>query len=350
MGLRILHSADWHLGYSFASFPGEQREYLKARQEEIPRKVAGLCRRENCDMVLLSGDILDSPEERRYTKLLKQTLESCSVPVLIAPGNHDYVNRGSPWLRESWPGNVHIFTGDLTDIPFEKLDCRVWGAGYRSMDCPGLLENFRAEGPEKYRIGILHGDPLRSSSPYCPVTAAQLKDSGLGYLALGHIHKQGQFRLGRSLCGWPGAPMGLGFHEPGPKGVYIVTLDEETRIEFHSLGAPEFYDREISVEELYPLLAGTDKQAFLKITLTGENATPLEEVKERFASYPNIHWIDRRSGFADPWRRAGEESLEGLYFRLLREKLEKASEEDREIIRLAAKLSDRILTAEEVVL
>ena len=144
--------------------------------------------------------------------------------------------------------------------------------------------------------------------------------------------------------------MGLGFHEPGPKGVYIVNLDEETRLEFRSLGAPEFCDLEVSSEELEVILAPLDRNAFARVTLTGEDGVPLEELKARFSMYPNLQWHDRRSSFADPWRRAGEESLEGIYFRLLREKLEKASEEDLEIIQLAASLSDRILTAGEVTL
>lgn len=350
MGLKILHSADWHLGYAFSAFDGPRREYLQSQLEEIPHRAADLCRREKCDLVLLSGDILDTPGERRYSALLRQALESCAVPVLIAPGNHDYVNQESPWIRETWPGNVHIFTGELSSIAPEGLNCRVWGAGYRSMDCPGLLENFRAEGPERYHIGVLHGDPLGSASPYCPVSAAQLRDSGLDYLALGHIHKQGQLRLGRSLCGWPGAPMGLGFQEPGPKGAYIVNLDEEAGIDFHPLGAPCFYDLETPAEELAALPVSLEENAFARITLTGDEETPLEILKERFRAYPNIQWRDRRRPAADPWRRVGEESLEGLYFRLLREKLENASPEDRELIELAARLSDRILEHQEVAL
>lgn len=350
MGLKILHSADWHLGYAFAAFPDDRRQYLKARQEAIPDRIAELCRRENCDLVLLSGDILDSSGERRYTGRLKQALESCGVPVLIAPGNHDYVNLESPWIRETWPENVHIFTGGLESIAFEALDCRIWGAGYRSMDCSALLENFRAEGQETYRIGVLHGDPLGPSSPYCPVKPAQLAESGLDYLALGHIHRQGQFRLDGRLCAWPGAPMGLGFHEPGPKGVYIVTLEREVRAEFRSLGAPEFFEETCEPEELELLLAGREKDAFLKLTLTGADETPLDILRQRFRTYPHIFWNDRREAPRDPWRRVGEETLEGLYFKRLRQKLEEASPEDRELILLAARLSDRILTAEEVVL
>ena len=55
------------------------------------------------------------------------------------------------------------------------LSCRVYGAGFRSMDCPSLLDGFRAEGTERYKIAVLHGDPTQRESPYNPITAAQVK-------------------------------------------------------------------------------------------------------------------------------------------------------------------------------
>ena len=188
MGLKILHSADWHMGSPFASFSPEQRDGLKKAQRSIPGMIADLVRRENCDLVLLSGDIFDAPISGECVALVREALEECGVPVLIAPGNHDYLTSGSPWLEESWPENVHIFTADMSSLVLPELDCRVYGAGYRGPESPGLLENFHAEGLETYHLAVLHADPMRLHSPYCPVTTAQVRDSGLQYLALGHIH------------------------------------------------------------------------------------------------------------------------------------------------------------------
>ena len=38
MGLKILHSADWHLDSPFAGFTEEQRQLLKEEQRRIPGK------------------------------------------------------------------------------------------------------------------------------------------------------------------------------------------------------------------------------------------------------------------------------------------------------------------------
>ena len=211
MGLKILHSADWHLDSPFAAFAPEDGDYLRRQSRRIPGEIAQLCRREGCDLMLLAGDLFDGPYTRESLTELREALKYAGVPVFISPGNHDYVGANSPWTEERWPENVHIFTGGLESVDVPELDLRVWGAGYRSMDCPPLLEDFHAgEGP-KYQVGVLHGDAGAAASPYCPVTAAQVRQSGLRYLALGHIHRADGFRAGDTLCAWPGCPMGRGW-------------------------------------------------------------------------------------------------------------------------------------------
>ena len=150
MGLKLLHSADWHLDSAFSGFSDEQRAVLKGQQRKLPEKIADLCRREQCDLMLLAGDLFDGIPSRETVAHLKTVLRECGIPVLIAPGNHDFCGPGSPWLEESWPENVHVFTGKMESVVFPELDCRVYGAGFQGMDCPGLLESFRAEGKERY--------------------------------------------------------------------------------------------------------------------------------------------------------------------------------------------------------
>ena len=208
MAITILHSADWHLDAPFSSFPEEQRQFLRQQQRLLPGKMAQICRREGCGLVLLAGDLFDGNPGAESIEALKQGLADCGVPVFISPGNHDFVSDTSPWETESWPENVHIFRGGLESVSLPGLDLKIYGAGYQSMDCPPLLEHFSAEGEETWKIGLLHADPTGKRSPYCPITTAQVRASGLNYLALGHIHKAGFFQAGDTLCAWPGCPMG----------------------------------------------------------------------------------------------------------------------------------------------
>ena len=352
MGLRVLHSADWHMDSPFAGFDPDRREYLKRELSKVPGRIAEICRRENCDLVVLSGDIFDSATCRDSAGLVRDALESCGVPVCIAPGNHDFLTSGSPWLEMDWPENVYIFTVGMQSITLPRLDCKIYGAGYRSMDCGPLLENFRAEGPETYKIAVLHGDPMRLNSPYCPVTSAQVRDSGLTYLALGHIHKSGSFRSGETLCGWPGTPMGRGFDETGEKGVYIVDMGEESACRFVALDTPRFHDIQVDTDREDPeqLLPAVDRGDFWRVTLTGSSGADLSELRERFTYLKNLEFVDNRIPRSDPWERIGEDTLEGTYFRLLRSRLDEADDTDRDIFQLAAELSRDILEGREVVL
>ena len=354
MGLKLLHSADWHLDSPFAGFSEEQRALLKQEQRKIPGKIADLCRRENCDLVLLAGDLFDGEASRETLDIMKDGLANCGVPVLIAPGNHDFCAPGSPWLEERWPKNVFIFTGGLESVAIMGLDCRVYGAGYQSMDCPGLLEGFQAEGDEKYSIAVLHGDPTQVTSPYCPVTANQVRQSGLHYLALGHIHKTGSLRAGQTLCAWPGCPMGRGFDEQDAKGALVVTLEETAGTAFVPLDTPRFFDHETppgidphaTLAALLPALADEN---FYRVTFTGESpALNLPALQSAFAQFPNLELRDRTVPERDIWGSADADTLEGVYFRLLKDAMRDADEKTCEILTLAARISRQILDGQEV--
>ena len=333
----------------------EQAQALGRAQLALPGRIAGLCREEGCDLMLLSGDLFDGEYSRESLDAVRQALREAAVPVFISPGNHDFCGPASPYLTETWPENVHIFTHEQMEaVVLPELSCRVYGAGYRSMDCGALLRDFHAEGEERFCVGVLHGDPVQSSSAYCPVTAEQVRQSGLAYLALGHVHKNGSFRAGAALCAWPGCPMGRGFDELGEKGVLIVTLEDTARERFVPLETPRFYDWELEAGEnaadsLRAALPAVGSGDFYRVAFTGESAPlDLERLRAAFPEYPNLELRDRTVPPAQPWKALDEDSLEGAYFRLLRDAMEGRDEKTRTQIELAARISRQLLDGQEV--
>ena len=352
MGLKVLHSADWHLDSPFAGFTDRQRTILQEAQRKIPGKVADLCRREDCDLVLLAGDIFDGEARQETVELLKRELENCGVPVLIAPGNHDFYTDGSPWKETSWPENVFVFTGELESVTIQGLNCRIYGAAFESMDCQSLLEGFQAQGEDEYCLAVLHGDPLQRNSPYNPITNAQVRNSSLDYLALGHVHKAGTFRSGETLCAWPGCPMGRGWDETGEKGVCIVTIDQDVKVQARSLHLPRFYDLEAElngdpVEALENILPAAADEDFYRVTLTGTGEVNLEQLQREFADYSNLELRDMTEPPVEVWPVADQDSLEGIYFGMLRKAMEDSPENARKI-QLAAEISRKLLSGREV--
>lgn len=351
MGLKILHSADWHLDSPFGSLSPEDGAYLRRFSRRIPGEVAQVCRREGCDVMLLAGDLFDGPYTQESLTEVREALKYAGVPVFISPGNHDYVGPESPWTEEEWPENVHIFTGGLEYRDVPELELRVWGAGYRSMDCPALLEDFSAGDGPKYQVGVLHADPGASASPYCPVTAAQIKQSGLDYLALGHIHRADGFRAGASLCAWPGCPMGRGWDETGEKGVLVVTLGEDTALRPVKLGLPCFYayqtdigqDPVSALERLLPPAGETD---FYRVTLTGRGNVDIDALAGSFSRYPRLELIDRTRPPVDFSALSDEDTLRGVFFGKLLELTQ--APDCAEAARLAGEISLDILEGREV--
>ena len=57
--IKILHSADWHLDAPLAGFDAQRQQLLRRELLQIPGKIAALCQRERCQLLLLSGDLFD---------------------------------------------------------------------------------------------------------------------------------------------------------------------------------------------------------------------------------------------------------------------------------------------------
>jgi len=140
---------------------------------------------------------------------------------------------------------------------------------------------------------------------------------------LGHVHKAGLFRSGETVCAWPGCPMGRGWDETGEKGICIVTIDETAKVQTRSLNLPRFFDltAEVdgnaleAVEAVLPAVSGED---FYRVTLTGSGNVDLEELQKEFADFPNLELRDRTEPPVEVWADADKDSLEGIYFGMLR--------------------------------
>ena len=353
--IKILHTADWHIDAPLREFSDLQRRELRASLLELPGRIADLALREGCDICLIAGDIFDGPCTREGYEAVYRALERMQIPVFIAPGNHDPYRPGSVWTRESWPENVYLFKyPELTSFRIPELDCRVYGAAFTGPECPGLLENFRAECDESHVLLVLHGDPTGADSPYCPVTAAQIREAGVDYAALGHIHTTGRFEAGAGICAWPGWPMGRGFDETGTKGVLIAELGQVPEARFVPLDVPKFYENRLDISgdpvaTVAAMLPPGGSRDHFRIRLTGEVRPGfMDYLPERFPDYPNLTLLDETIPLGDLWESAEEDTLTGLFFRILKEGTVGADPATTERLELAARIGRRILEGREV--
>ena len=167
MGLKILHSADWHLDSPFGSVGEADRAFLRQKSRRIPSLIAQLCRREHCDLMLLSGDLFDGAYTAESLTELREALKYAGVPVLIAPGNHDplgHIHRADGFRAGqtlcAWPGCPMGRGWDETGEKGVLLVTLGEDAGVRpvSLGLPGFFS-------QKVPIG---DDPIRTAEALLP--------------------------------------------------------------------------------------------------------------------------------------------------------------------------------------
>ena len=147
--LKLIHASDFHLDSPFSGLGPEQAALRRGEQRELLARLADLAREKRADLVLLSGDLLDSERVFRETvQALAGALAAIPCPVFIAPGNHDFYSPASPYASLDWPSHVHLFTsGEMEAVPLPELNCTVYGRAFTAPhQDKSPLEGFFAAG------------------------------------------------------------------------------------------------------------------------------------------------------------------------------------------------------------
>ena len=345
--IKIIHAADFHLDSPFSGLSPELAARRRGEQRLLLDDLTALARAEQADLVLLSGDLLDSALVYRETAAaLKRALGEMPCPVFIAPGNHDPFHAGSVYAAGDWPENIHIFSGDVEKYELPGKNCVIYGRGFTAEHQEvSPLEGFLVtEGRDTVKLMCLHAD-LAPNSPYCPITEQQIAASGLTYLALGHIHERsGLRRAGNTFFAYPGCPQGRGFDETGEKGVLVVTAAPgQVESKFVPLCRHRYERLSVDVTGRDPIAAVTAALSAdtlphaYRITLTGESAgvdmAALEgALAPRFAA---LSLTDATRLPQDLWARRGSDDLTGLFLEEMWRQCQ--ADPNNETLRLAAR-------------
>ena len=109
MSVRIIHAADLHLDSPFEGLDGDRAALRRAEQRALPEAIVRRCEEQKADILLLCGDLLDSGSIYTQTgEALLSALSRVHIPVFIAPGNHDWYSRRSPYARLAFPERVAV--------------------------------------------------------------------------------------------------------------------------------------------------------------------------------------------------------------------------------------------------
>ena len=193
----------------------------------------------------------------------------------------------------------------------------------------------------------VHGE-VDGRGEYGPISREDIARSGLDYLALGHIHQtSGLQREGDAFWAYPGCPEGRGFDELGDKGVlYVEAEPGNCRAEFVPLCRRRYQLLSVDVTGAEELAAAVraalppdTAEDIYRVLLTGERgaeALDLEGLTRALA--PRFYGLtlrDRTRVRRAVWDRMEEDTLTGLFLRLMAARCRK--EPENEILQQAVR-------------
>lgn len=274
--IRILHTADWHLGQTFFGYDRTQEH------EHFLDWLAGVLTKNKIDVLIVAGDVFDvsnpsAASQRMFYRFIHRvTTENPRLQLVVVAGNHDSAARLEsplPLLQEMRTEIKGIVRKQNGKIDYEHLLVELKNAAgevealclavpfLRQGDYPVVETegNPYAEGVKELYARLLKYALKKRTDGQALVAVGHLLATGseiaekdhseriiigglesvppesfpeqIVYTALGHIHKA-QRVSGRENIRYAGSPLPMSFAEKHyHHGVVKVTLDEGWAVE-----------------------------------------------------------------------------------------------------------------------
>lgn len=327
--MRIIHTADWHLGQTFYSFErtSEHAVFLDW--------LANIIKERKTDLLLIAGDIFDSPnpsaEAQRmlYGFLTRIANENKSMQVIITAGNHDSAARleaPDPLLKSfniHVSGIVHYKNGDINyermivpvtadtcclavpylrhnDLPeaesysegVAKLYTELYNIAKKNYSTVIAMGHLQASGAE---VSVGDGSEHAIIGGMDGIDATFIND-GFAYTALGHLHKAQRVSRKENVR-YSGSPLPMSFAEKnnrqsvtevvlenGKTGIEKIIFDTPVKL----LSIPDTPKR---LDEIIPMLknlpqgtAGSGSPFLeIKVLVTAVDPTMRTQIEEALA-------------------------------------------------------------------
>lgn len=212
---KFLHIADVHLGFDRYNSKVRTKDFFHTLWDVLERYAIGT----GVDFVVIAGDLFEhrmiQPAILNQAQLCLQQLQTAGMPVIAIEGNHDNCPYGTKtsWLRylSDWgllkllepgqgeemyePWDEETRQGGYIDL---ACDVRILGSSWYGAAAPKAIEQIAEAiaklpaGPDSQILLFHHGlegQVARYSGALRYSDLLPLREAGVDYLGLGHIHK-----------------------------------------------------------------------------------------------------------------------------------------------------------------
>lgn len=293
--MRILHTADWHLGIDLhrMSLLEDQAYFFEQLKKIIIEK--------QVDVIIIAGDIYDTALAskdaiRLYDQMMSELCLTLRKEVIVIAGNHDSGERLSSLKDLVKPMGLHIFGRMEKEvapliiqdcafypIPFFHLETmrRIYQTNVKNLDeaFMMILKHAKSKAMQaKKHIAIAHtfcaNAKVSESDRFANVGGADLVSSkvfcDMDYTALGHLHRKQQLQ---HHVYYSGSPLAYSFSEAQVDKAVIIydTLTDEVE-EVKLIPLHPLITLQGNFEQIQQIIQqGLQQQAYYKIELTDQS-------------------------------------------------------------------------------
>lgn len=375
--IRFVHTSDVHLDTSFsgAGLPPRlgcrKREAIRVTFRRILQDAV----ERRADLVLVAGDLFEHERVTPDTiEFLKQQFAAlASIPVFIAPGNHDPYLHGSPYREKGWPPNVHIFQEeDFCAVDLPGMGIRITGHAFsRSQSNENYFRRLPVLPGGLWNLVLAHGSDMAGVPPgktaHGPLSIAEIAGKNVRYCALGHYHQQRRVSnpIDDTEVWYSGSPEGRGWDEEG-EGAYLWGEIDGGAVRVIRVACSQYPFKTVAVdceglssrEQIVETLqlehgASLDRRTLLRVILEGSPDPRLDlslsEICERLADEVlHLQIEDRTLPATDFDALAMDNTLQGRFVQEMNRRIAESEGEEKEILVLARRYGTQALLGREV--
>lgn len=328
--LRFIHCGDLHLGSPFrdiAAIGSRWQRIVGRAPVKAFQKIVQLAIDKKVHAVLISGDVYTSTNHNLtaqldYVRLLYR-LAQHHIQVFAVLGNHDPLDSWKAGVP--FPPNVHVFGADEVGrmpivVDGEEV-AAVYGQSYAHAEQRDNLawKFVRAEG-DRYAIALLHTQ-IGGPSPYAPCSVNDLKESGMDYWALGHVHAH-QVISEKPYIVYAGSPQGLDCTETGPHGCYYAEVGPygTTKVEFIDTSIVRWEGADVPIDHIESVSGLREAVRIVKEKIRRDIGKPTF-LTVNFTGAGSMYHVINNAEAAQYWIDSWREEEEGKYAFVMVERL-----------------------------
>ena len=279
--MKILHTSDIHL----VEFNDERWKALI--------KIIELAKKENVDILVISGDLFDKSSNAEFLKNeVRKLFTGNSFKIALIPGNHDY----KAFSKGVFFGKDVIYKNNIDMPVFSTQDIDLWEMPFESINEAELLKKLKRMSRhidnKKVNILLFHGELIdafysgsdygeEGESNYMPVRLTYFENLGFKYILAGHFHKR--FDVKNPSEGvyfvYPGSPISITKKEIGKRSVNLFEVGDPP--EEYEIDTPYYEIKEITI-------------------IPGDSVDPISLIKSKIENNENnVRLILKVNGYID---------------------------------------------------